>query len=103
MKCIANKTKATIIGITESKLDHTAPDLEFNLPGYDILQWDRNRNGGGVACYVKKDRCFNARALNCKEIENISFDILLPITIGIFYRPPNQANVMELIVKSFLF
>ena len=24
-----------------------------------------------------------------------------PITTGIFYRPPNQANFMELIVKSF--
>ena len=37
LKCTANKTKAAIIGITESKLDHTVPDLEFNLPGYDIL------------------------------------------------------------------
>ena len=37
LKCIANKTKAAIIGITESKLDHTVPDLEVNLPGYDIL------------------------------------------------------------------
>ena len=37
LKCIANKTKAAIIGITESKLDHTLPDLEVNLPGYDIL------------------------------------------------------------------
>ena len=105
LKCIPNKTKATIIGITESKLDDTVPDLEVNLPGYDILQCDRNRNGGGVACCIRKDLCFNTRALNCKEIENIIFAILLPkskpITIGIFHRPPNQTNFMELIVKSF--
>ena len=37
LKCIANKTKATIIGIAESKLDHTVPDLKVNLSGYDIL------------------------------------------------------------------
>ena len=37
LKCIARKTKATIIGITESKLDHTVPDLKVDLPGYDIL------------------------------------------------------------------
>ena len=37
LKCIANKTKAAITGITESKLDHTVPDLKVNLPGYDIL------------------------------------------------------------------
>ena len=105
LKCIANKTKAAIIGIIESKLDHTVPDLGVNLPGYDILWCDRNRNSNGVACYIKKDLCFNTRPLNCKEIENIIFDILLPkskpITIGVFYRPPNQANFMELIVKSF--
>ena len=90
---IANKTKAAIIGIVESKLDHTVPDLEVNLPGYDILPCDRNGIGGSVACYVRKDLCFNTRPLNCKEIENIVFDILLPkskpITIGVFYRPPN--------------
>ena len=105
LKCIASKTKATIIGMTESKLDHTVADLKVNLPGYDILWCDRNRNGGGVACYIRKYLCFNTRPLNCKVIENIIFDILLPkskrITIGIFYRPPNQANFMELIVKSF--
>ena len=33
LKCIANNTKTAIIGITESKLDHNVPDLEFNLPG----------------------------------------------------------------------
>ena len=27
---------AAIIEITESKLNHSVPDLEVNLPGYDI-------------------------------------------------------------------
>ena len=40
LKCIANKV--AIIGITESKLDHTIPDLKVNLPVYDILRCDRN-------------------------------------------------------------
>ena len=48
IRCIANKTKAAIIGITESKLDHTVPDSEVNFPGYDILRCDRNKNGGGL-------------------------------------------------------
>ena len=55
---------------------------------YDILRCDRNKNGGGVACYIRKYLWLNTRALNCKEIENIIFDILLPkskpITIGKF-------------------
>ena len=99
LKCITNKTTATIIGITEQKLDHTVPDLDVNLPGYDILRCDRNISGGGVASYIRKNLCFNTRPLNCKEIENIIFDILWPkskpIAKGLFCRPPNQVNFME--------
>ena len=103
--CIANKTKAAVIGIKESKLDHTVPDSEVNLPGYDILRCDRNRNCGGIACYIRKDLCFNARTLHCKEIEDLVLYILLPkskpVTIGVFYRPPNQAVFMDLMVEKF--
>ena len=68
---------AAIIETTESKLGHTVPDLKVNLPGYDVLRCDRNRNGVVVACYIRKNLCCNTRALNCKEIENIIFGILL--------------------------
>ena len=67
LKCIANKTKATNIGITELKVNH---------PAYDIRRYDRNKNGDGGVCYIRKDLCFNTRAQSCKEIENIIFDIL---------------------------
>ena len=101
IRCIASKTKSAIIGITEFKLDHTAPDSEANFPEYYILRCDRNRNGGGGACYIRKDLCFSTRTLPCKEIENLVFDILLPksksITIGVFYRPPNQAEFMDVL------
>ena len=104
IRCIANKTKSAVIGITETKLNHTVPDSEVNFPGYDILRYDRNRNG--VACYIRKHLCFSTRTLHHKEIENLIFDILLPkskpITIGVFYRPPNQAEFMDLMVESFL-
>ena len=105
IKCIANKTKAAIIGTTESKLDHTLPDSEVTFPGYDILQCDRDRNSSGVASNIRKDLCFNTKTLHCKEIENLLFDILLPkskaITTGAFYRPPIQAELMDLIFKKF--
>ena len=87
-RCIANKTKAGTIGITESKVDHTVPDSKVNFPGCDILRCDRNRNRGCVACYIRNDLCFSTRTLHCKEIENLVFDILLPksrpITIRTF-------------------
>ena len=58
-----------------------------------------------VACYVTKNLCFNTRALYCKEVTKIIFNIILaeprPITLCAFYRPPSQSNFMELIVKDF--
>ena len=40
-----------------------------------------------------------------KEVENFVFDILLPksklITVGVFYRPPNQAEFVDLMVENF--
>ena len=94
-----------MIGITKSKLDHTVPDLEVYSLSYDILRYDRYRNGCDVA--IRKDLCFKIRALNRKEIQNIIFDILLPkskpIIKGVFYRPPDQTNFIELFVKSFHF
>ena len=91
--------------MTESKLDNTVLVSEVNLAEYDILWCDRNRNGGGVACYIRKDLCFNTRTLHCKEIENLlSHDLLpklKPKTIGVFYGPPYQANFMDLMVEKF--
>ena len=50
IRCIASKTKAAIIGVTQSKPDRTVPNSEVNFPEYDILRCDRDRNSGGVAC-----------------------------------------------------
>ena len=74
--------------------------LKINFPGYDTLQYDKNRNSGGVACYIWIYVLIK-KALNCKEIENIIFDILESksklITKAISYRHPNQDNFTELI------
>ena len=55
LKTIAGNTKAVIIGITESKIDNSISDSEVEILGYCNLRCDRNRNGGGVACYVRQD------------------------------------------------
>ena len=53
---IAKKTRATVIGLTETKLDATILDGEVNIEGYELIRSDGNRHGGGVDCYIKK-RC----------------------------------------------
>ena len=56
VKLIANKSNAAILGISETKLDETVMDSELSIEGYDLIRSDRNRHGGGVACYIKKER-----------------------------------------------
>ena len=96
---ITRKTRATVIGITESKLDGSVLDGEINIDGYELVRSDWNRHGGGVACYIRSDISFNVRGDFSSEIENIFFDILLPktkpILIGILYRPPEQSKFLD--------
>ena len=99
LKIIAAKTKAAVIGISESKLDASVLDGEIQIPGYNVIRADRNRHGGGVMCYIRNDLCFNQRENFSNEFENIFIDILLPktkpILIGIIYRPPDQSGFLN--------
>ena len=53
LRIIAKSTKAVIIGISESKLDESVLEPEIQMDDYKILRCDRNRHGGGVACYIR--------------------------------------------------
>ena len=83
LRIIANKSKDSVIGITESKLDKMVLDREINIDGYELVRSDRNRHGGGVACYIQIDISFNVRGEFSNEIENIFLDIF----------PQNQAYI----------
>ena len=50
---IANKTNASIIGISETKLDETILSSELEVDGYDLLRPDQSRRGGSAASYIK--------------------------------------------------
>ena len=79
--------------------------MEVNINGYSIIRNDRNRHGGGVACYVKNDLCFNTKEIFPNSIEHVFFEILIPkvkpIAVGIFYRPPNSNDFLNLFSNSF--
>ena len=55
LRDIVKRTKATMIGISESKLYSTVLDPEIYIDNYEILRFDRNWHGGGVACYIRSD------------------------------------------------
>ena len=100
LSSIAKETNAAIIGVTESKLDDSILNEEIKIEGYDLLRCDRNRHGGGVACYIKQNICYKKKNIFDNQLENIIFDILLPkikpFTVGIFYRPPNQNDFLKI-------
>ena len=100
LRDITNCIRPAILGITESKLDSSVTNTEVNINGYSIIRNDRNRNGGGVACYIRNDLCFNIKNIFSNAIEHVFFEILIPkvkpIAIGIFYRPSNAYDFLDI-------
>ena len=71
LRRIACLSNAAVIGISESKLDNSIFYSEIKINGYNILRFDRNRYGGGVACYVRNDLSFTKVNYFPRDIENI--------------------------------
>ena len=67
---IVKFTNDAIIGICESKLDASVLEQEISFDNYKILRCDRNRDGGGVACYVRNNLSYNILSVFPSEIEN---------------------------------
>ena len=61
IRSIAQKINAAVIGITESKLDETVHNSEIDIENYVLIRNDRNRKGGGVACYIREDINFTEK------------------------------------------
>ena len=105
IRYIAERTKAAVIEITQSKLDKSIFQSEIQIDNYDLLRCDRNRNGGGVACYIRSDISYVQKDFFSNVIEKIFFEILLPktspITVGIMYRSPSQTNFLEILNMTF--
>ena len=102
---IVKLSNAALIGIRESKLDNCILDSEIQIDNYQILRFDRNRESGGDACYVRNDLSYIEKDFFFEEIGKIFFGILLaktkPITVGIIYRPPKQSNCLQTLNENF--
>ena len=55
IRLLARKTRAACIGISESWLDDSIFDSEIQIDNYNITRKDRNRHGGGVCFYIRRD------------------------------------------------
>ena len=100
VRFIAKTSKATVIGITDTKLDGTIFYADLYMEGYSIVRCERERKGGGVTCFIKNDICFSTKNVLSKKIEVIFVGLLLPktkpISVGIVYRPPKETKFLQL-------
>ena len=68
-------SEAAVIGISESKLDDSVLSYEIQIENYHLICSDRNRHGGGYACFIKNDLSYNTKSFLPSEIENIFIEI----------------------------
>ena len=85
--------------INETKLDGTIDDALVGIDGYSIKRRDRNRNGGGVAIYIKDsivDKCSIRVDLPESSLESLCLEVLpfraAPFLVFAWYRPPRGAT-----------
>ena len=78
---------------------------EIQIENYDLICSDRNRHGGGVACFIRNDLSYNTRSFLPSEIENIFIEIFLPhskpFVVGTVYHPPSQGSFTKTITEHF--
>ena len=84
-----------IVSLNETMLDDSIPDNEIYLNGYDLIRKDRNRNGDGVAIYVRSIIDYKLRInLMADDLETITVEISKPrsksFLINTWYRPPDS-------------
>ena len=98
LKAINEKLKASIIILTETKIDGTYPNSLFCMTNYRLFRNDRTKGGGGVMAYVKAGIAVRHLKLphTYKTLEAIALDVNLGnsncVILGI-YRPPRSAGV----------
>jgi hypothetical protein len=94
---VLHTNNADIACLTESMLSDEIPSEAVSMNGFTLFRKDRNRHGGGVACYVRNE-------LPCSRLQHLENDSLeslwlllrsarMPrwmshIALGVIYNPP---------------
>ena len=78
IRYIAKLTNATVIGLSETKLDNAVLSSELEIEGYDLVRSDRSRREGGVVCFAKNSISYNRKPIFCINKKCIFINIFLP-------------------------
>ena len=85
-----------IMSFSETRLNSKIPDSMIHIDGYDIIQKDRSRNGGGVCIYLRNTINYQIRHdLSPPVLEAICIEISKPhsrpFIVVTVYRPPDSS------------
>ncbi len=70
LKSFISEDLFDIIVLSETKIDDGFPNSQFYINGYKMLRKDRNRHGGGLLIYVRRELTMcRLRDYECKNIE----------------------------------
>ena len=84
VRLLLQRTKASVLALSESWLDGSIKDAEINVDGYSVVRKDRDRHGGGVLLYISDGVAFNPRPeLSEDGFECIWVELLMPKSKGI--------------------
>ena len=75
---ILNKRHVDFLAISESKLDNSFPDSQFQVDGFKIYRHDRSSKSGGLLLYIRENiphRRLTQYESNCDGIEMICTEI----------------------------
>ena len=98
------------LALNETKIDKNCSSESLHIEGYKFERLDRNRNGGGVAFYIRDTFKYNVR----KDAPTSSLELICaeitppkssPFCILSWYRPPcseiNAFNSLEHVLRFF--
>ena len=63
--------------ISETKLDHSFPTMQFHIEGYCLYRLDRNEYGSGILVYVREDIPSKLIPMQSSSIEDFLIELNL--------------------------
>ena len=96
VRSLFEQSQYDVLSFSETMLDDSIPDACVNINDYSMIRKDRNRNGGGIIVYVKKNIIFKIREdLVNGDIEMLVLEIdrerQKPLLVCVWNRPPNSS------------
>ena len=95
LRLFSDEHSPHLICLNEKKLDSDVADNKLRLEGFhEIFRKDCDKNGGGVAIYVRSNIKCKIREDFGDDLESISVELdvpyVKPILVTTLYRPPDS-------------